>query len=89
MTAESTRIVPIRGREIVAALEDWLEQARRGEIRAIAFAAVMREEVMHEGWVGEVDTCTVSLYGAINVLRDAFFHERIEHYSDGDVGPRY
>ena len=81
-------IIPIRGGELVKVIEDWLAQARKGEITAIAFAAVMSDDAVCEGWVGDIDSCAVTLYGAINILRDGYFHDRIEHYSDSDCGSK-
>lgn len=75
----SAKIIPIRGHNLVPIIEEWLEQAKRGEIEAFAFAALMRDGSTCEGWLGDVDDCAVSLYGAINILRDGFFHENIEH----------
>jgi hypothetical protein len=82
----TAKIVPIRGRELVSVIEEWLEQAKRGEITAMAFAAIMDSGDTCEGWAGNIDECTISLYGAVNVLRDGFFHKLIEHYSDADRG---
>lgn len=81
-----SKVIPIRGRELVPVLEDWLERAKRGEITALAFAAVLEGDHFCEGWAGDIDSCSLSLYGAINVLRDGYFHQRIEHHSDADVG---
>jgi len=75
-------VTPIRGKELIPVLEDWLKRARAGEITALAFAAVMRDASIQEGWAGELDECAVVLYGAINILRDGYFHSRIEHYAD-------
>jgi hypothetical protein len=76
-----SKVVPIRGRELIPVLEDWLERAKQGEILALAFAAVLVDEACAEGWAGDVDNCAVTLYGAINVMRDGYFHQNIEHYS--------
>ncbi len=73
-------VVPIRGRALIETLEQWLEQAKRGEVVAICFAAVMKDDGLCEGWAGNVDKCTMSLYGAVNVLRDQYFHMLIQHY---------
>lgn len=80
------KVVPIRGRELVPVLEEWLEQAKAGELQAIAIAAVRHDKCCFEGWFGDVDRCAVTLYGAINILRDGYFHENIEHYSPADIG---
>lgn len=80
------KVVPIRGRELVAIIEDWLEQAKRGEISVMAFAAVMEDDTCYEGWAGDLDGSTLKLFAAINILRDGFFHEKIDHYSSADRG---
>jgi len=74
-----SNVVPIRGGALIPILEKWLEQAKRGEIKAMAFAATMSDETTCEGWFGEFDTCAVTMYGTINILRDAYFHDNIEH----------
>lgn len=75
----SAKIIPIRGSELVPIIEEWLEQAKRGEIEAMAFVALVRDGPTCEGWIGEVEDCAVTLYGAINILRDGFFHANIDH----------
>lgn len=84
----TAKIIPIRNPGPVEALESLLERARRGEFKAIAFAAVLEDGCAAEGWAGKVDECTFALYGAINTLRDVFFHEHIDHFSDADRGLR-
>ena len=81
-----SNIVPIRGRELISILEEWLEQARKGEITCIAFAALMSDETCCEGWAGDFDENVLRLFGAINILRDGFFHQNVEHYSSCDRG---
>jgi hypothetical protein len=78
LTAE---VIPIRGGEVVRVLEQWLEQARRGELVAVAFAAIVDNRTC-EGWFGRVDEHVVRLYGALNIARDQYFHSMIEHYDE-------
>jgi len=77
-------VVPIRGGAVIEILEDLLQQARKGEIEAIAFAIVNADQSLTEGWSGTIDTNVVAMYGAINILRDGYFHSSIEHdgYAD-------
>jgi hypothetical protein len=82
----TAKIIPIRGHELIPVLEDWLEQAKRGEITAIAFAAIMEGGDTCEGWAGRVDECCLALFAAINILRDGYFHQHIDHYSSSDRG---
>jgi len=79
-------VTPIRGGELIPILEDWLDQARKGEIKAMSFAAVMNNDNTCEGWIGDIDSCSLLLFAAINILRDGYFHDRIEHYSTADLG---
>lgn len=79
-------VIPIRGREMIPLIEDWLEKARNGEIVAMSFAAVLQDDVCCEGWAGDLDSCTLTLFAAINILRDGFFHQHIDHYSTADNG---
>jgi hypothetical protein len=80
-------IVPfkIEERDLVKALEDWTERARKGEITALAFAAVMEDGSTYEGWSGNYGSCVITLYGAINILRDQYFHLKIEHYDRSSI----
>lgn len=78
----TAKVIPIRGGEIVRILEEWLEQARKGDITAMAFAAIMEDGSTCEGWFGNLDECTTALYGALNIARDQYFHSRIEHYNE-------
>lgn len=79
-------IVPIRRRELIPIIEGWLEQAQRGEIKVMAFAAVMSDETCCEGWIGDHEDNAMLLYAAVNILRESFFHTHIDHYSDADRG---
>ncbi len=71
-------VTPIRGGNIVERLEDLLEEARQGKMIALAYAATMEDDVCCEGYVGDIDRCAVTLYGAINILRDYYFEHNIE-----------
>jgi hypothetical protein len=82
----TAKVIPIRGHELIPVLEEWLEQAKRGEIKAMAFAAIMDDETTCEGWAGSVDQCCLALFAAINILRDGYFHQHIDHYSSSDRG---
>lgn len=80
------KIVPIKNREVIPALEELLEDARAGKIVSIGYAVVEADDVTMEGIAGLTDESAVQLYGAINILRDMFFHMYIDHYSNGDLG---
>jgi hypothetical protein len=75
----------LHNNDMIATIESWLEDAKKGELKAMAFAAIMDDDCICEGWTGEVDENTVLMYGAINILRDAYFHKKIEHESEADV----
>lgn len=55
-----------------------LEQAREGSFIALSYAAVMEDDITCEGYVGDTDRCAVTLYGAINILRDYYYEHIIE-----------
>jgi len=74
-----SNIIPIHGHEMIPILESWLEQACKGEITCIAFAALMDDLTCHEGWIGDYEDNAVRLFGAINILRDGFFNLNIDH----------
>jgi len=78
-------VTPIRGGELVPILEGWLDQARKGEIKAMSFAAVMDNDATCEGWVGNIDDCALLLFAAINIMRDGYFHDQIEHCGRADL----
>lgn len=81
-------VISLHGKEIIPVLEEWIEQARKGELVALSFAAVMNDDTVCEGWMGNVDNHCVKMYGGINILRDAYFHMMIEHYDDASMGSR-
>ena len=78
-------IHPLRNGEIVPVIEDLLERAKRGEIVSLAYAGVCEDQATIEGVGGRIYDNAVLLNGAINILRDMYFHMHIEHYADAEV----
>lgn len=74
-----TRIVPIKGREMVEALEDWLARARRGEVASLAIAAITDDGAHHsEYWFRDARHDAAALFGGINILRDSYYQDWLE-----------
>lgn len=61
--------------DIIQTLEGLLEEAREGNLEAIAFATLDSEGEASTGWSGVRDDALT--YGLINVLRDRFFMQNI------------
>lgn len=65
--------------EIVAKLEELLELAKSGELRAIAYATVRPNNMLGTGWIGTAGT-RYPVAGAVGMLHTRYFGALI---SDG------
>lgn len=68
--------------DIIQTLEGLLDEAREGNLEAIAFATLESDGGASTGWSGVRDD--VEVYGLINILRDRFFMQNIFPGSDAD-----
>lgn len=80
-----SKVIPIRGGGVVKLLEEILETARSGEIDSLAIVYITKNHEVAEGWCGAFDLDVFRMYGAINSLRDCFFHEEIDHNGIADL----
>lgn len=66
--------------EIIAKLEELLEMAKSGELRAIAYATERPNNILGTGWIGTAGT-RYPVSGAIGMLHTRYFNALI---SDGE-----